>query len=363
MREVPWADMATPGAVHAWDALAQWASEPNPFYESWYLLPSLRALDPGGEALLLRFELGGDLAGLVPISRARRYYGWPLPHLGTWLHANMFLGAPLVAKGLEREFWQALFAWADHNAGAALFLHLRELPLTGALFDALNAVLAEQDRYGALVHREQRVILQSDQTPEDYWAASVSAKKRKELNRQANRLGETGALAYVRHHDETGLAQWTADFLALEAAGWKGKAGSALASQPATATLFADALAGAAQRGRLERLALTLDGRPVAMLASFLTPPGAFSYKTAFDESLAAFSPGVLLQRENLAVLGNPGVQWTDSCANASHPMIAHLWRERRELGRISLAIGGKARRAMFRAWSRIELARSPLED
>ena len=37
-----------------------------------------------------------------------------------------------------------------------------------------------------------------------------------------------------------------------------------------------------------------------------LTPPGAFSYKTAFDERYARFSPGVLLQRENLAMLERP---------------------------------------------------------
>ena len=36
---VHWRAMDEPDAVRAWDALAQWASEPNPFFESWYLLP------------------------------------------------------------------------------------------------------------------------------------------------------------------------------------------------------------------------------------------------------------------------------------------------------------------------------------
>jgi hypothetical protein len=47
-------------------------------------------------------------------------------------------------------------------------------------------------------------------------------------------------------------------FLALEAAGWK--AGSALACDAATADLWRQALRGAAARGRLNRLALHLDG-------------------------------------------------------------------------------------------------------
>ena len=112
--------------------------------------------------------------------------------------------------------------------------------------------------------------------------------------------------------------------------------------------------------GRLERLSLTLDGRPLAMLATFLSPPGAFSYKTAFAEDFARFSPGVLLQRENLAILERPEIAWTDSCAQADHPMIDHLWRERRTVGRLSIAIGGPLRRAAFHRFVRAEMARNP---
>ena len=91
------------------------------------------------------------------------------------------------------------------------------------------------------------------------------------------------------------------------------------------------------------------------MLATFLSPPAAFSYKTAYDERLARFSPGVLLQRENLALLSRDDIDWCDSCASADHPMIDHLWRERRAIGRYSIAIGGTARRAAFRLLSLAE--------
>ncbi len=122
-------------------------------------------------------------------------------------------------------------------------------------------------------------------------------------------------------------------------------------------------MAGAAAQGVLERLALTLDGRPIAMLANFHTPPGAFSYKTAFDESFARFSPGVLLQCENLLILDRPEIAWTDSCASADHPMIDHIWRERRVVGRLSIAIGGKLRRAVFKRLLKVELGRSRSES
>lgn len=354
----PWRDCAGAEDVARWDALALRAGEPNPFFESWYLLPSLEALDPEGDVRLVVLERDGQWLGLMPLVRASRYYRWPVPNLCNWVHANAFLGAPLVARGQEAAFWRALLDYADGAAGTALFLHLAELPLEGALYDALLVVTGE--RPFGVVFREERALLRSDAAPEAYLEGALTGKKRKELRRQFARLSEQGALAVVRQHDDAGLAEWTRTFLALEAAGWKGAAGSALGCAGPTAALFAEALKGAAQRGRLERLMLTLDGAPIAMLATFLTPPGSFSYKTAFDERLARFSPGVLLQRENLALLEQPGIEWCDSCAAADHPMIDHMWRERRAVGRVSVGIGGALRRAAFSLLLKAELGRRP---
>ena len=110
----------------------------------------------------------------------------------------------------------------------------------------------------------------------------------------------------------------------------------------------------------MAHLDTTLDGQPIAMLISLLTPPGAYSYKTAFDERYARYSPGVLVQRENLDLLDDAAVRWCDSCAAADHPMIDHIWRERRAIGRISIAIGGPIRRFAFRLIAKAELGRNP---
>ena len=200
------------------------------------------------------------------------------------------------------------------------------------------------------VAEENRALLTGEATAEAYLAAAMSAKKRKELRRQHNRLAEEGALTFERLEGDAGLPEWIAEFLALEAAGWKGEAGSALASAPATRALFTQALTGAAAAGRLERLALRLDGRAIAMLVNFITAPGAYSFKTAFDEDYARFSPGMLLQLENLALLDRPDIAWADSCAVEGHPMIERLWRDKRRMVSRNIAIGGHARRALFRA-------------
>lgn len=357
---LPWRAWAVPEARSAWDALAARAGTPNPFFEPWYLLPGLTRFDPQERIHIAALMRGDCPEALAPLQRARRYGQHPLPHLAVWLHANAFLGAPLVAEGAEEAFWEALLDWADRNAGVAAFLHAAALPLETALAEALIAVSVRQSRQVVLVHREERAMLASPLGPAAYLEHALPGKKRKELRRQQARLAEQGTISIARHTDAQGVAPWIEQFLALEAKGWKGSAGSALACAGETAGLFREAMTAAAERGCLERLSLELDGAPIAMLATLIAPPGAFSYKTAFDERYARFSPGVLLQLENLALLDRPGLRWADSCAAPDHPMIDSLWRSRRAIGRFSIAIGGSARRALFRQIVSFELSRNP---
>ncbi|MEO1104121.1 MAG: GNAT family N-acetyltransferase, partial [Pseudomonadota bacterium] len=304
-----------------WERLVDRASEPNPFFEPWFLLPSLARCNAGESIRLKAYYRNGVLCGLMPVVRGARYYGYPVAHATGWLHDNAFCGAPLIARGCERDFWRALLKRFDDAPRCALFLHLPAIPADGPIGAALEQVLAEDGRLSVTVDDQSRAMLASRLAPEDYLAQAMSAKKRKELRRQQKRLSEEGALTFERCEDADGLEAWTCEYLALEASGWKGEAGSALACARETERFFIETLHGAAKAGRLERLTLRLDGKPIAMLANFLCPPGAFSFKTTFDERFARYSPGLLLQIENLELLGRSDIDWADSCAVQGHSM------------------------------------------
>ncbi|MEP2737202.1 MAG: GNAT family N-acetyltransferase [Erythrobacter sp.] len=346
---------STPEFLTQWQSLVACAAEPNPFFEPWYLIPSLENFAGAGKAQIFATFDGTRLTGVFPITSSNLYYKYPVPHLAGWTHDNMFCGAPLAAKGHEHAFWQALLDHIDQSAGKSLFFHLPALPADGPMARALSDVCGKQNRKAAVVHSHTRAMLQSEMNAEEYFGASLKNKRRKELRRQKRRLEEMGELTFSRETDATGSSQWTEEFLTLEKAGWKGDQGSALAEADATRNLFEAALSGAAQAGRLERLTLRLDNKPIAMLANFITQPGSYSFKTAFDEDYYRFSPGVLLQQENLSLLERDDVDWCDSCAAAGHPMIEHIWREKRRMISVSLAIGGPVRRAMFAGWLRAE--------
>jgi hypothetical protein len=342
----PWRRMI--GKEEAWDELARRATEPNPFFESWYLLPALELLDSRENISILCFTRQGLLCGLMPVVRQQNYDRWPLPHLGNLHNPYIFSGTPLVAPGSEAYFWRAVLDWADANPALSLFLHLNQIGLDGPVHAALKSVLAEDGRAWSVVECKERALLSSDLDAEAYLARSLPARNRKDLNRRFRRLGELGEVEFRWETGTDRIARWIDEFLALEAAGWKGDAGSAMASDPATEALFRQSLTGGAARGRLVRLSLRLNDQPIAMLSTFLTPPGAFGFKTAFDEDYSRFSPGLLLEREYLTAPDRFGIRWCDSCASPDNSVMNRIWSERRPFGRISIAIGGRLRRAAF---------------
>lgn len=358
-----WRTVTDAAFISAWDDLAAHAAEPNIFSESWFLRPALEQFDAMDKVRLFTVWDGDQLCGLMPLATLPRYGRWPVPHVQNWLHHNAFLGSPLVRKGYADYFWRELLAGLDTDLGQGLFFHINGLTIGGEVARALVVICDAQRRRCALVQQTDRALLEHGLTPAAYYEQAVRSKKRKELRRQKNRLAEEGALTFTRDDSSTGLAEWTEEFLALEKRGWKGRNGSALANFPETRALFSEVLAGAAALGKVERLDLRLEGRPLAMLVNFHSPPGSFSFKTAFDEDFARYSPGVLLQVENLALLDRADIEWCDSCAAQGHPMIDSIWTGRRSIGRYSIAIGGAGRRTIFGVFLKAELARSAARE
>lgn len=323
-----------------WTALAAVAAEPNPFCEHWFAAASLATLDAGRDVRLLEAWRGDRLIGVMPLTVERGYAHLPVRYVRYWWHDHHFLATPLVAAGEERVFWDAALAALEESDWAGAFLHFRGISEDGPVYRALPR--------GEVAHRRLRAFLQGGLSPEAYYEQAVRPKKRKELRRQRTRLAELGALTVRRLENVSELAQWCDDYLALERAGWKGREGSALAASATTERFFREALAGAAAAGRLHFLRLDLDGRAIAMLVNFLCPPGAYSFKTVFDEAYARFSPGVLIQLENLGeILGRDEIAWMDSCAMDDHPMIDGLWTGRRSVVRVTVPLKGARRRML----------------
>ena len=139
----------------------------------------------------------------------------------------------------------------------------------------------------------------------------------------------------------TAVADHLDNFIALEAAGWKGENNSALGSTGADEQFLRTFVAALSAQGLTRLYQLTLADKPVAMLLGLANATELYLFKICFDESLSRFSPGVLLMLEATRVWEQGEFALVDSCAQQDHPMIDKLWPQKRLITRHHLATGG----------------------
>jgi CelD/BcsL family acetyltransferase involved in cellulose biosynthesis len=224
--------------------------------------------------------------------------------------------------------------------------------------DALRQIAARTGRPLTTLNPHVRAMLTRKAVADDL-RVPLAGGHRKGLRRQLRRLEETGRVNFAVASDSETAAARLEEFFALELGGWKGKRGTALASSGATAAFAREAVLNLAASGNVRIHSLRLDDRPIAALISFIAGATAYTWKIAYDEAYARFSPGVQLMLEAPAQLfADPAVMRIDSCAEPDHTMIDRLWPDRLAMATFVLGPpGGGAVHAVGLAAARAELA------
>lgn len=331
----------------AWEELSLALLEPNLFYEPFQLLPALEYFGIGKE---FRFVLiyGSDrsapkrspaLVGFFPLERRRVCHGMPIKNLSLWGCVHCFLRTPLIHKAYVHEVMTEFFEWLQESGSAVI-----DFPMisgNGPFSQALIRQLHLRERPVWVHQYYNRALLRQDGDVDGYLRQVISGKKLTELRRQERRLGQCGALEYVELQPDGDVEYWLDTFMTLEASGWKARQGDSLASTASGREFFLSVAREAFRKTRLQMLAIHLDNRMIAMKCNFWAQPGSFAFKIAFDEQYSKYSPGVLLEIENIRrMYAAHKIQWMDSCANAEHPMIDGIWGERRTISSILAGTG-----------------------
>ena len=314
---------ATAEIVPAWDDLAAAALEPNPFYESWMLRPAIEHLSAEQDVQVVTVWADGKLGALLPMQRPGRYKGLPVGTLRSWRHRHCLLGTPLVRAEGAATYVCALVEWFRK---AASVVELDYLPADGPVYRLLSRTpLAALPCEGY-----ERALFRRARDADTYVATAVSRQDRQEVRRRERRLAERGALAHVTLRSGDSIERWLEELLQLEAGGWKGKQGSALACSESNRRFATEIFTAAYRRGRLHMVGLDLDGKPLARCSSILAGSGGYAFKTAYDEAFARFSPGVIAELDRIRALhDSPELQWMDSFTGPGNVVLNRLWNER----------------------------------
>jgi CelD/BcsL family acetyltransferase involved in cellulose biosynthesis len=269
-----------------WDALA--AEGGSPFSSTAWLASWWRAFAPrNGVALVLSDDDGKMLAGacFAGLSRGRL-------DAAANAHSNDW-GMLCRDSAAARRFWEEVAA-----------LGYRQLTQRPLLNDGPGAS-ATREALGAGGYRLVEEALEPSpwlELPDslDALLADRSRNLRSQVARRRRALQREGELRLRAVHGGPNLQQDLEAFFELEAAGWKGEEGTAIAADNALAEFYRGFASRAAASGWLRLYMLELDGRLVAADYGCVFDGCGYLVKTAFDEDLGRLAPGLVLRAEVL---------------------------------------------------------------
>jgi hypothetical protein len=349
--------------VEELDYLCTRTVEPNVFFNPRFLAPAMPRLEDREVRLAVirdGDEYKSRLRLLVPFSVERPAVPLGVSIMRTWSSPFGPLGTPLVDRddpvGVIEDFFAML---SRPHLKLPKVLVLPDIRLDGPVSSLLGTVAEARGLPLIVSGRSERPFLESELDGDEYLKQALKPHHLREFRRLWRRLGDTGRLEHVVARGPEDIRQGIESFLTLEAAGWKGRQRTAMAIDRYRAAFAREAVHRLAEQDLCRVHTLTLDGVVIACLIVFVEAGVAYTWKTAYDENYAAWSPGTLLMIEvTKQHLDDPNIDATDSCAVPDHPVLSRLWTERRSIGTLVVGMTPDSDRAARQAASQLHLYR-----
>ena len=294
-------------------------------------------------------HFASDTCGLIVTDRASPDFLMPFQitraGLGlrkticSWSNLYATQGTPLInAHTLPGTLEKVLIELPKHGLPDTLLLP--DINLDAPFAQALNDLAQRKKLPLQIIRQQARPVLLNGTDAESYLTNAIGKNHRREYRRLWRRLSETGKLEHQIATDEAAIIPALEVFLTLEATGWKGAAGTAFLTRHQDADFARQTVHAFASKKLVQIHTLKLDDKTIASLVVFISGDQAWTWKTAYDETLKAYSPGVLLMIEVLKNhLDNPALRLTDSCAIPDHPVMSRLFHERANFGTLILGL------------------------
>ncbi|AAN30839.1 MULTISPECIES: type IV secretion system effector crotonyl transferase BspF [Brucella] len=343
------------------DHLSNRTIEPNIFFNARFLAPAMPRLENREVRFMVmrdENETRSRLRFVMPYTVERPGMPLSVPVIRSWATPFGPQGTPLIDHdnpvGVVEDLFDIL---ARRHIKLPEVLVLPEMRANGAAARLIRSVAIGRQLPVQSIEHKERPFLESKLDGKTYIKEAIGAHHRHDYERLWRRLAEQGELVHkvARTPDEVRHA--FEHFLTLEARGWKGRRGTAMAVDRFRAAFAREAVNNLAECDCVRIHTLELDGRVIAILIVFTVSGEAWTWKTAYDETFHAWSPGVLLMIEVVKNhLDDPNIARTDSCAVPDHPVMTRLFRERETMETLVVGLHPGADRLVRQAASQIHL-------
>ena len=343
------------------DFLSNRAMEPNVFFTSRFLAPAMPRLEDREIRLaIIRDESGAHsrLRLLMPFSTERPGFAIGAPIIRAWANPFGPLGTPLVdAEGAGEIMDHFLEALGREEMRLPSVLVLPDIRLNGPFAQMARAIAMSRNLPVDVTNEQARPMLESLKDGETYLKDSIKSSHMREMRRQWGHLAKLGAATYQVARQPGDIRMRMEEFLLLEASGWKGKKRTAMLSDRLRAAFAREAVNNLAEIDAARIHTIDIDGKAIASMIVLIMNGEAYTWKTAFNEDYARYSPGKLLTAQLTDWhLDDANIVRTDSCAVADHPIMSRLWQEREAMGTLLIGLRQNADREVRQVGTQLHL-------
>lgn len=292
-----------------WERLCDETRSP-PFYRPEWIAAYLKAFEPESQVILMTASVGNRLVALLPMVRKRAWFAgvpvWKLCGAAN-IHSTQFdiLRTPCEAgEASIPAFWNLLKRIPRWN-----MLELPLLSRNGAGLRLIKQASKDGCHTMSVQFNECPVLsMEKDEKGQLTWLHSTNRHFRHELRRYAKilarEMGEEPKLVRRMDPDRETLEK----FYELEAAGWKGREGSAIKCAPPTRAFYGQIARAGTASGYFCLHSLETRNRMLAGAFSVETEDCLYPLKIAFDESLRRGGPGQVMFHRLLEDCANRGI-------------------------------------------------------
>lgn len=154
----------------------------------------------------------------------------------------------------------------------------------------------------------------------EYWQV-LHAKRKKKYEGFEKKIATDGPVQLVEYNgfELERFDHYLNQVLDVEHAGWKGRSGTSMRSNPAIAQMYVEAYRELASQGMLRIYMLAVGGQPIAVDLGYLVNGIYSSQKVSYLEDYAKFTPGQLLNAKLFERWSQTGeVRFVDCIGEAS---------------------------------------------
>jgi CelD/BcsL family acetyltransferase involved in cellulose biosynthesis len=319
--------------TEAWDRLTADAATPNPFYARRIVTAHVTHGLAHRDIRFIVVHDGESLQAMLPFRPRGAWLGFRRRAPAGWTSPYAVESTPLIARNGFADHVEALLD--GFQAAGPLWL-LPLLALDSSAGAALQAGIAARGWARHVVSPFGRAVL--NDRHKDTSDRYAGAKRLRDLRRQRRRLAELGHVHVQTFIAGDALRQAVEDFLALEARGWKGSAGTALAHHSDTAAFLRALFSEQGGPVTCRADVLRLEDRSIAITLSFVCAGIAYLFKTAYEEALARHAPGVLLKQDIIRIWQETGFAEGLNSVGVPGNVLEIFFRDRQPIGDLLFA-------------------------